>query len=256
MRLASLPRAWASPRFASLCGAIALVVFLGFAGPFGSFQSLATPQRYAFWFALVAAGYGLAAATLQVLRPAAPFARLPTVAAIVVVGLISTLPMMFVVAWALDLVFARSTPPRELVSLYLSVASVQLVIAAIASWPSLAQARPAPAAEDLNADRFFARVPERLGRDLLALEAQDHYVMVYTRRGSALISMQLSEAIQLLPPQFGLQAHRRWWAAREAVVGLRREGNQTLIQLVGGMTVPVGRTYLAAVRSGLETRDA
>lgn len=248
-------RAWTSPRFASVYGAIALGMFLGFAGPFGSFQSLAAPARYAFWFALVAAGYGLAVATLQLLRPATPFARLPTVAAIVSVGLVSTLPMMFVVAWALDMVFARSTPPRELASLYASVASVQLVISGIASWPSLAQARTAPSA-DLNADQFFERVPERLGRDLVALEAQDHYVMVHTRRGSALVSMQLGEAMQLLPPQLGLQAHRRWWVAREAVAGVRREGAQTLLDLAGGLTVPVGRTYLAAVRSGLETRGA
>jgi len=249
-------RAWTSPLFTSFGGAIALGVFLGFAGPFGSFQSLAIPQRYAFWFALVAAGYGLAVATLQILRPAAPFARLPIVAAIVVVGLVSTLPMMFVVAWALDVVFGRSTPPGRLVSLYLSVASVQLVIAGIASWPFLAPRRPAPPAEDPNTDRFFERVPDRLGRDLLALEAQDHYLMVHTRLGSALISMHLSEAVEILPPQLGLQAHRRWWVARKEVAGLRRKGHQTLIELTGGLTVPVGRTYLAAVRSGLEKRSA
>lgn len=244
-------RTWTSPRFASLGGAIALGVFLGFAGPFGSFQSLAPPERYAFWFALVAAGYGLALATLQILRPAAAFARLPTVAAVIVLGAVSTVPMMFVTAWALEVVFARSTPPGRLASLYLSVASVQLVIAALALWPSLAPRGPAPPAEDGAADRFFARVPERLGRDLLALEAQDHYLMVHTRRGSTLISMQLSEAMQILPPQLGLQAHRRWWVARREVRGLRREGDRTLIELTGGLTVPVGRTYLAAVRAGL-----
>lgn len=247
-------RTWTSPLFISFCGAIALGVFLGFAGPFGSFQSLASPQRYAFWFGLVATGYGLAIATLQILRPAAAFARLPKVAAIVLVGLISTLPMMFVVAWALDVVFGRSTPPGQLVSLYLSVAAVQLIIAGIAAWPFLA--RPAPVAADLNTDPFFERVPDRLGRDLLALEAQDHYLLVHTRRGSALIYMRLSEAVQILPPQLGFQAHRRWWVARREVAGLRRDGHQTLIELTGGLTVPVGRTYLAAVRSGLEARGA
>lgn len=248
-------RTWTSPLFTSVYGAIALGVFLGFAGPFGSFQSLASPQRYAFWFALVAAGYGLAVATLQILRPAAAFARLPKVAAIVVLGLVSTLPMMFVVAWALDVVFGRSTPPARLVSLYLSVAAVQLVIAGIAAWPFLAPDRPAPPAEDLDADRFFERVPERLGRDLVALEAQDHYLLVHTRRGSALISMRLSEAMQILPAQLGFQAHRRWWVARQEVAGLRRDGPQTFIELTGGLTVPVGRTYLAAVRSGLDARS-
>ena len=249
-------RTWTSPLFTSVYGAIALGVFLGFAGPFGSFQSLAAPPRYAFWFGLVATGYGLAIATLQILRPAAAFARLPKVAAIVLVGLISTLPMMFVVAWALDVVFGRSTPPGRLVSLYLSVAAVQLVIAGVAAWPFLAPRRPAPAADDLNTDPFFERIPDRLGRDLLALEAQDHYLMVHTRRGSALIYMRLGEAVQILPPQLGFQAHRRWWVARKEVAGLRRDGHQTLIELTGGLTVPVGRTYLAAVRSGLEAHRA
>ena len=247
-------RPWTSPRFASLYGAIALAIFLGFAGPFGSFQSLAPPERYAFWFALVAAGYGLALATLQILRPAPVFARLPKVAAVVVVGLVSTLPMMFVVAWTLQLIFGRSTPPGALVSLYLSVAAVQLVIAGIVVWPFLPS--PEGPAEDLNTDQFFARVPDRLGRDLLALEAQDHYLMVHTRRGSALIHMRLSEAVQILPPQLGFQAHRGWWVARGEVAGLRRDRHQTLIELTGGLTVPVGRTYLAAVRSGLEAPGA
>lgn len=249
-------RTWTSPLFLSLYGAIALGVFLGFAGPFGSFQSLAAPQRFAYWFGLVATGYVLAIATLQILRPLAAFVRLPKVAAIVLVGLISTLPMMFVVAWLLDVVFDRSTPPASLVSLYLSVVSVQLVIAGIAVWRFVAPAKPAPPADDLNADQFFERVPDRLGRDLLALEAQDHYLLVHTRRGSALISMRLGEAVQILPPQLGFQAHRGWWVARKEVAGLRRDGHQTLIELTGGMTVPVGRTYLAAVRSGLEARSS
>jgi hypothetical protein len=249
-------RTFTSPLFTSLYGATAFGVFLGFAGPFGSFQSLASPQRYAFWFGLVATGYGLAIATLQVLRPAAAFARLPKVAALVLVGLLSTLPMMFVVAWALEVVFGRSTPPGRLVSLYLSVAAVQLVIAGIAARPFLAPHRPAPRAEGPSTDQFFARIPDRLGRDLLALEAQDHYLLVHTRRGSALISMRLSEALQILPAQLGFQAHRRWWVAREEVAGLRRDGHQTLIDLTGGLTVPVGRTYLAAVRSGLEARTS
>lgn len=250
-------RTWTSPRLTSLYGAIALAVFLGFAGPFGSFRSLASPERYAFWFGCVATGYGLALATLRVLRPAPAFARLPKLAAIVLVGLISTLPMMFVVAWALQAVLpGRSTRPEQLMSLYLSVASVQLMIAGLAVRPFLGPRELPPANDDMDADQFFARVPERLGRDLLALEAQDHYLLVHTRRGSALISMSLGEAMRILPPRLGFQAHRRWWVARREITGLRRDRHQTLIALTGGMTVPIGRTYLAAVRSSLEPLSA
>ena len=41
-------RTWTSPLFTSFYGAIALAVFLGFAGPFGSFRSLAHPERYSY----------------------------------------------------------------------------------------------------------------------------------------------------------------------------------------------------------------
>lgn len=247
-------RAWTSPVFISLYGAITLGVFLGFTGPFGSYRSLAAPERYAFWFGCVVTGYGLALATLKLLRPGAAFARLPKVAAIVLVALISTLPMMFIVAWALEAVLPeRSTPPERLVSLYLSVASVQLIIAGVAVWPHLAVHKLSPSQDDLDGDRFFERIPSRLGRELLALEAQDHYLMVYTRGGSALVSMPLGEAVKILPPRLGFQAHRRWWVARKEVAGLRRDGARTLLELTGGLTVPVGRTYLAAVRASLET---
>ncbi|MDG2523274.1 LytTR family transcriptional regulator DNA-binding domain-containing protein [Caulobacter segnis] len=49
-----------------------------------------------------------------------------------------------------------------------------------------------------------------------------------------------------------LQTHRRWWVARGAIAQVRRDGPQTMIELTGGLTVPVGRTYLAAVRSSLQ----
>jgi hypothetical protein len=248
-------RAWTSPLFISLYGLIALGAFLGFAGPFGSFRSVAYPQRCAFWFGCVATGYVLAIAALQLLRPMTT--RLPKIVVILVVGLISTLPMMFVVAWALGVVLpGRTTPPEQLVSLYLSVASVQLIIAGIATWPFLTVGRAAPQADDIDADPFFARVPGRLGRELLALEAQDHYLLVHTRQGSALISMQLSEAVRILPPQLGFQTHRRWWVARKEIAQVRRDGHQTLIELTGGLTVPVGRTYLASVRSSLQSRGS
>lgn len=251
-------RTWTSPLFASVCAAVALGVFLGFAGPFGSYQNLDHPERYAFWFGCVAVGYGLAVAIVQILRPAAAFARMPKVAAITLVGLISALPLMFFVAWALEVVIpGRSTPPEGLAGLYVSVSAVQLVTAAIAAWPFMStRGLVSPALNDPNVERFFARGPGRLGRDLLALEAQDHYLMVYTRLGSALISLQLSEAVQLLPAQLGFQAHRRWWVARRAVAALRRDGQQTIVELTDGMTVPVGRTYLAAVRSSLQSRAA
>lgn len=251
------PRTWTSPLLVSLYGAVALGAFLGFAGPFGSFRSLAPLPRYAFWFGCVATGYGLAVATIQILHSAPPFARLPKLVVIAFVGCVSTLPMMFVVAWALEVALpGRSTPPDRLVSLYFSVAAVQVIIAGIAIWPFFPSRSSEPRPADGDVEQFFGRVPDRLGRDLVALEAQDHYLLVHTLNGSALIHMPLGEAARVLPAGLGFQAHRRWWVARKAVVGTRRDGHQTLIELVGGMSVPVGRTYLAAVRAGLKAHDA
>ncbi|AWN55345.1 hypothetical protein DK412_01585 [Methylobacterium sp. 17Sr1-1] len=92
------------------------------------------------------------------------------------------------------------------------------------------------------------RLPPQIGRDILALQMEDHYVRVHTRKGSALVLMPLRQAVQEVGHRPGLTVHRSWWVARDAVTGWRRDGRNIRLVLVGGLDVPVARARLVAAR--------
>ncbi|MES2035567.1 MAG: LytTR family DNA-binding domain-containing protein [Pseudomonadota bacterium] len=96
---------------------------------------------------------------------------------------------------------------------------------------------------------FLARVPARLGRDLLCLQMEDHYVRLHTALGSDMILMRMRDAVGELEGLPGLQVHRSWWVARAAVTGHAVEGRRLSLRLSNGMVVPVARDVAPRVRA-------
>ena len=86
------------------------------------------------------------------------------------------------------------------------------------------------------------------GSELLAIEAEDHYLRLHTDRGSALVLMPLSEAVAMLEGMDGLRTHRSWWVARGAVVGSARGNGRARLTLKNGVQAPVSRTYAPELR--------
>ena len=96
---------------------------------------------------------------------------------------------------------------------------------------------------------FLKRLPSKLrGAELHAVEAQDHYLRLHTSRGSDLILMRLSDALDELEGLDGTRTHRSWWVARDAVRGVRRDSGRVFLTVPGGVEAPVSRTYLAVLR--------
>lgn len=218
-------------------------LLLGLAGPFGTNPSFSRPVRYAFWITLTVAGFGAAWASRRLLG-----ARAAGHAGTALTVLGSALPMTFLVAWVMAVLQpGRTVGPERLPLLFLCVAAVQLVIvlatARRISAPDLPTETATTAPEGL-----LARLPPELGTELVALQAEDHYLRVHTRAGSALILMRLSDAIALAG-SLGLQVHRSWWVARAAVGGISRSPGGLRVELANGLTAPVGRTYAPAVRA-------
>lgn len=98
---------------------------------------------------------------------------------------------------------------------------------------------------------LLTRMPGELGPEIVALEAEDHYVRVHTSKGSALVLMRLSDAVELLDETLGMRVHRSWWVARRAIASVERQGQRMVLRLSNGAQVPVGRVYVATVRSAL-----
>ncbi len=96
---------------------------------------------------------------------------------------------------------------------------------------------------------FFRRVPPALGRDLLALEMEDHYLRIHTALGSDLILLRLRDALAELGPSSGQQVHRSWWEAKGAVgASAERECAGPCWCCATACRVPVSKTFRDQVK--------
>jgi hypothetical protein len=220
---------------------------LGALGPFGTFGDLGPAPRYGYWLILTFLMWvqlwaaHVALGRFEVLR------RAPVLAGIAAVALVGAVPTTFEVAWVEGLLrVERVLSPRAMAETYACVALVALGL-----WTPLRlidRRGPAPAPVPSEAGTpFLSRVPSRLGRRLTAVAAEDHYLRVHTPRGSDLVHGRLSDAVQDLGDA-GVQVHRSWWVARDAVERVEREGDRVTLVLIDGVRAPVSRTYLLAAR--------
>jgi len=98
--------------------------------------------------------------------------------------------------------------------------------------------------------RLSSRLPANLrGGEIWALEAEEHYTKIHTSKGSTLLLMRFSDAIAEMEPQPGLQVHRSFWVSRRAVERVARVDKRWVVQLKGGLDIPVSRSYRVTVQS-------
>jgi hypothetical protein len=96
---------------------------------------------------------------------------------------------------------------------------------------------------------FLAQLPARLGRDVIHLESQQHYLRVVTTRGEHLLLHGLGTAIAELVERgiAGMQIHRSVWVAWAHVDRLDLRACAPAAVLRGGQRLPIGRRRLRDV---------
>jgi hypothetical protein len=115
-------------------------------------------------------------------------------------------------------------------------------------------AATAPAAADRdgaaqNVD-FFARLPAAIGRDLVRIDADLHYLQVRTVLGRATVLGSLGE-VEAALPDAGLRVHRSHWIAFTHLRRVSKSAKGWACELRGGERVPISRRRLAEVRERL-----
>jgi hypothetical protein len=129
-------------------------------------------------------------------------------------------------------------------------------------------AAPAPIAA--AAPAAPARLPflaeSRLPGDavVVALEAEEHYVKVWSDRGTDLVRYRFRDAVRELDGLDGAQVHRSWWINWGWVTGASARGRAMSLALRNGLVVPVslahkaeaGRRARAATSAGRSARPA
>jgi hypothetical protein len=254
--------------------AIALVagLLLGIIGPFGTFKSMSTVTRFSFWMGGIAIGMII---HIPLFYAAALFGtqyRLPPWVWVSLSAVVAALPMTFVI----NGIFATMIGATNLDSmpqLYPFVLAISLPMQWVSYW-TRDQSSPAPASTMVTTPlppvgsvdvallqtvatpvaassgvKLFPRLPGRLGRDIVCLEMEDHYVRIHTALGDAMIHMRMADAVQELEGIEGMLVHRSWWVARQAITGWSRDGKTLTLRLSNGKSVPVARDRQPLVKA-------
>lgn len=259
--------------------AVAVGLMLAWLGPFGTGR-VDGFARAGYWIGILVAWASLSGlAGLAGMR--FPAARASLGARALTKFAVAIAPMSAVVLFATQALLDWRPGALEVAELFLQIAVLgsgfdilarmgdpRRPAASAAERPAAAYATPEPAPEPAAAfvaspasavatlaggSRLVQRLPFHLRGPILCLQMEDHYVRVHTARGSALVLMRLTDAIDELDGEEGLRVHRSWWVSTRACEDVRRSARSTSITLTGGLAVPVSRRYIDAV-AGLAAR--
>ncbi len=239
---------------------IGLAVVMAVTGPFGTYEHMDLVRRLAY-FGII----GLLS-WLQVILLAAwfggiePIDRWPVAGRMALVGVLAAVPSTFeiilVQSWLghpIPLSKAAALFPENafltaVISVIVGLFVEQRLRAKADAERERVAALPQPDVPGPASPDFFRRIPPALGRDLLALEMEDHYLRIHTALGSDLILLRLRDALGELGPGRGRQVHRSWWVAEGAIASVDRTAGRLVLVLRNGLRVPVSKTYRDQVK--------
>ncbi|MFK7954841.1 MAG: LytTR family transcriptional regulator DNA-binding domain-containing protein [Lysobacterales bacterium] len=261
-------------------GLLGLSALLGIAvaalAPAGTDQ-LTVPSRGIFWVAQICVGAALcwALERLWIRRRIPALPTLPLIAICAVGASLVYTPF----AWQMEVEFGLSQPSNSRLTDWFQEWR-QLVVAFVGCWLLLrsrirpdfghsesrtgpATFSPVPAKDSveptastpdaLSSDgKFWQQLPDNLGRSLLWVRAEEHYLRVATTEGKALIRCGFRYAMEnALDSVQGLQVHRSYWVAEKQVRRLLKKQQNWFCEMTDGAIIPVSRRRRAAVRASL-----
>ncbi|KAA0573898.1 LytTR family transcriptional regulator [Azospirillum sp. Sh1] len=250
----------------------ASILALALLGPFGTFREMGFAVRLAYWGGQIVSGWSMFELVILVTRRLLPNLErtwpLMLAAAYLTVSILQTLVVALLESRLRGQDFLT---PAGLAEMYGYVLVITTLVSALPVWlelrdhgvvghqPSAPPQTPFPGGEPAPSRPapFLGRIPAKLGRDLLALEMEDHYVRVHTALGSDLILMRMRDAVAELAGIDGRQVHRSYWVAASAVAAVERKPDGKLsLRLTNGLLVPVSRTHAPSVRAAGWTEKA
>lgn len=225
-------------------------LFAAAAGPFGTFEGMGFLGRLGYWAVIVAVSILLTLGQKRLLRGQAEGWRL-----------VSQLPYAGILALLAHgmnlLLFPHWGGWQDLGFLFVVTFSVVLLIEISVFLVRVYLLQPEDSADGTSQDRglevgtetrFLRRLPLDKRAPLIRLEAQDHYLLVVTERGSESLLLRLGDAEAELA-EVGLRVHRSHWVALGQVQQHRRDKGRDFLQMTDDSLVPVSRSYKASVQA-------
>jgi len=218
-------------------------IFLGVVGPFGSYHNGPAWIRVLYWLASVWLGTAVFGTMVRVIL-GRRLAIVPTGLAVLAGVVILALPFALGVSFAAPTVW----PYLSDFTLWDWYRQVLVITTPLSlGYALIDRVRDREAASPpLSPSEGLLGAPPA---EVLCLQMEDHYVRVHTAGGSRLVLATLAQAIAALKGASGLQVHRSWWVAEKAVARAVADGRNLRLELVNGLTAPVARSSVAAVRA-------
>ena len=247
--LRELQRLCTSPQF--WFGLIAVTAILTAAGPFGTLQSLSMAERIAYWgltailtFLIGVGGSTYISRLFEVQGIASWFVRVAS-------GLIVAVPVTAMVSAINWLLLGHQVGTRQEIATLFAYCAVISVAVTVLYYLITSHRDNADKSTARQNAPILKRLPRHLGKELLHLSAQDHYVEAATDRGSHLILMRFGDALEEASSIDGIRIHRAHWIALEGVRKPVNKDGRLFIEMIDGNRFPVSRTYLKQVRERL-----
>lgn len=259
MELLRQPAHWASVlRWATVAGLEMAVI-----GPFGSYKANIF-YRLCYWMALCWLGSLALWPSIVTALAIGPRRGFPPLFSAASTVLVVSMPLAGLAAAGCYLLWPVHASGIRVVEWYALTTVVLLPSAAGLVWLELARIiTPAPAplalvrlphGDQSGAEETDRReqqlLPDHLLAAALCLQMEDHHIRVHTVSQSFLHYGVMRDVVGAIDPQRGVQVHRSWWVAREAVRGWYREERTAVLVLTNNLRVPVARNRLATLRNG------
>lgn len=239
----------------------ASVMLAALAGPYFTLERMSFAERLVYWgITIIMSALIMTAISIFAYRTT-EMRNLRADLVAVVAGLVGTFPVVATVYLAEAITIGQGQGPFDWsgllrIALYVapSVIGVTLIVnLVIASRHSDQSTSASPiSAPPQPMSQLQRKLPHHLGRTIVCVQAQDHYIEVTTPIGSATVLMRLSDAVADLAGFDGVQIHRSWWINLAHVTETVRGSNGPEVVLSTGNRVTVGRSYRAAFAKALE----
>ena len=236
---------WIRRASAELGLLIAIGLIMAVLGPFGS--SARTPfERSLYWLGCMVGG-GLIGIGIDELI------RRMTEQFWVRLGVVSVLmtPPVNVLVWFMNhglagtkLTWANLISPwfEVLIVCFAAFLVRQLIWARVAAVPATVDECPGAT--------FRLRLSaKRREAELIAVEAEDHYLRVHTDAGDELITARFGDAMNELSGVKGFRTHRSWWVAAGAIDTVRWLRGRGEARLKCGLVVPISRSQASQLKA-------
>ncbi len=245
----------------------------GLLGPFGTY-AMPAALRLAYWVGFIIIGYAI----FRPVSISAGWLRetvgIPVWAAELLATAVAALPLTFLIGFAISgMRFDPEFLGDRFILLYLQCAAIgfgiflfmrmlfgpeERLVKSAQQDKNMEQPPEKPASEKMGSTETESKKPVRaklhdrlspgFSSPITALGVEDHYVRVHSAERDEMLLLRLSDAIKEMEPMEGMQVHRSWWVARDAILTSKRDGRNLRLSLSGGLEVPVSRAYVTKLK--------